>query len=174
MRCWVLLCRNRLSKRDANHSKTALTVLGLEHPSSGALLALCTTEPARLTTSRKWWTIYHMSPGTYLHIPTDTCIYLHIHAYTYIYMHIHAHTRYPPTWKGHNSATSEPIDQSQRTDLITAHSDKLCWFLAHETHSTRYGSIAKIGQGAQLGSTRTPKICFWFRRARVRLAQCSW
>jgi hypothetical protein len=26
---------------------------------------------------------------------------------------------------------------------------------------------------AQLGSTRTPKICFWFRRARVRLAQCS-
>ena len=121
MRCWVLLCRNRLSKRDANHSKTALTVLGLEHPSSGALLALCTTEPARLTTSRKWWTIYHMSPGTYLHIPTDTSIYIHIHAYTYIYMHIHAHTRHPPTWKGHISATSEPIDQSQRTDLITAH-----------------------------------------------------
>ena len=121
MRCWVLLCRNRLSKRDANHSKTALTVLGLEHPLSGALLALCTTEPARLTTSRKWWTIYHMSPGTYLHIPTDTSIYIYIHAYTYIYMHIHAHTRHPPTWKGHNSATSEPIDQSQRTDLITAH-----------------------------------------------------
>jgi hypothetical protein len=101
MRCWVLLCRNRLSKRDANHSKTALTVLGLEHPSSGALLALCTTEPARLTTSRKWWTIYHMSPGTYLHIPTDTCIYVHIHAYTYIYMHIHAHTC--STWEHQNT-----------------------------------------------------------------------
>ena len=101
MRCWVLLCRNRLSKRDTNHSKTALTVLGLEHPSSGALLALCTTEPARLTTSRKWWTIYHMSPGTYLHIPTDTCIYVHIHAYTYIYMHIHAHTC--STWEHQNT-----------------------------------------------------------------------
>jgi hypothetical protein len=101
MRCWVLLCRNRLSKRDANHSKTALTVLGLEHPSSGALLALCTTEPARLTTSRKWWTIYHMSPGIYLHIPIYTCIYVHIHAYTYIYMHIHAHTC--STWEHQNT-----------------------------------------------------------------------
>ena len=126
MQCWVLLRRNRLSKRDANHSKTALTVLGLEHPPSGALLALCTTEPGRLTTLSKWWSIYHMSPGIYLHIPTGTYIYLHIHAYTYIYILIHAYT-----------------------------------YIYMHIH-------------AQLVSTRTPKICFWFRRARVRLAQCRW
>ena len=158
MRCWVLLCRNRLSKRDANHSKTALTVLGLEQPSSGALLALCTTELARLTTSRKWWTIYHMSPGTYLHIPTDTCIYLHIHAYTYIYMHIHAHTRHPPTWKGHNSATSEPIDQSQRTDLITAHFRQIVLvFGTWNAFNTIWQHSKKLGKGLNLGAPEHPK-----------------
>ncbi len=119
MQCWVSLRRNQLNKRDANHSKTALTVLGLEHPLSGALLAPCTTEPARLTRSMKWWTIYHMSPGTYLLIPTHTSIYMQC-----IYLHIHAHTctyPTPPTWKGHISATSEPFDQCQRTDWITTH-----------------------------------------------------
>lgn len=40
---------NQLCKRHANHSKTALSFLGLEHPTSGALSALCTTKPARLT-----------------------------------------------------------------------------------------------------------------------------
>ncbi len=58
------------------------------------------------------------------YIPTYTYTYLYIHAYTCIYLHIHAHTctyPTPPTWKGHISATSEPIDQKQRTDLITAH-----------------------------------------------------
>ncbi len=159
MQCWVSLRRNQLSKRDANHSKTALTVLGLEHHSSGALLALCTTEPARLTRSRKWWNIYHMSPGTY--IPTHTYTYLYIHAYTCIYLHIHAHTctyPTPPTWKGHISATSEPFDQSQRTDWITAHFRQIVpFFLAHETHSPRYGSIAKIGQGVNLGAPEHSK-----------------
>jgi hypothetical protein len=158
MQCWVLLRRNRLSKRDANHSKTALTVLGLEHPSTGALLALCTTEPARLTTPRKWWTIYHMSPGTYLHIPTDTSIYIHIHAYTYIYMHIHAHTRHPPTWKGHISATSEPIDQSQRTDLITAHFRQIVlvfWHMKRIRHDM--AAWQKLGKRLNLGAPEHPK-----------------
>ncbi len=57
------------------------------------------------------------------YIPTHTYTYLHIHAHTCIYLHIHAHTcTYPttPTWNGHISATSEPFDQSQRTDWITA------------------------------------------------------
>ncbi len=63
-------------------------------------------------------------PHVSRYIPTYTYRYLYIHSYTCIYLHIHSYTCiYPthPTWKGHISATSEPINQSQRTDLITAH-----------------------------------------------------
>ncbi len=99
MQCWVSLRRNQLSKRDANHSKTALTVLGLEHPSSGALLALWYTA-----------TMYHWAsqadnikemmdyiPHVIRYIPTYTYRYLYIRTYTCIYLHIHAHTCTYPT-----------------------------------------------------------------------------
>ncbi len=42
-----VLC-NEPSKRHLNHSKTTLTVLGLDHPFSGAQMISCTTEPSWL------------------------------------------------------------------------------------------------------------------------------
>ena len=52
-RAGVSVQRNKLSKRHANHSKTALTLLELEHPSSGAQMTLYTTEPSGLTKIKK-------------------------------------------------------------------------------------------------------------------------
>ncbi len=44
----VSVLRNQLSKRLSNYSKTPLTVLGLEHPTSGAQVMSCTIEPSEL------------------------------------------------------------------------------------------------------------------------------
>ena len=53
VRAGVSVRRNKLSKRHANHSKTALPLLELEHPSSGAQMTLYTTEPSGLTKIKK-------------------------------------------------------------------------------------------------------------------------
>ena len=81
---------NVLSKRESNASKTALTVLGLEHPSTERHVPESTTEPTLALTLHEIWG-YLFPVVKYTHIQT-------IHTYTYIYiqymqyMHIQAHT----------------------------------------------------------------------------------
>ena len=53
VRAGVSVRITKLSKRHANHSKTALPLLELEHPSSGAQMTLYTTEPSGLTKIKK-------------------------------------------------------------------------------------------------------------------------
>ena len=81
---------NVLSKRESNASKTALTVLGLEHPSTERHVPESTTEPTLALTLHEIL-VYLFPEIKYTHIQT-------IHTYTYIYiqymqyMHIQAHT----------------------------------------------------------------------------------
>jgi hypothetical protein len=90
---WISAHRNKLSKRQPNHSKTALTLPELEHPSSGAQVTLCTTETSGLEDIMKSSNISNISKGTctYRQIPTHTCRYLRMPAYTYTYMLIPTH-----------------------------------------------------------------------------------